>query len=88
MLSVETAMTAEKVVTVKSDVVNVRVEKTATEMANTIVVEQPEWNVLSESAQADGTDICQQRGAVSLNCSRRPRLQRPRRKWTPSRFSG
>ena len=56
VLSVETAVTAEKVVTVKFDVVNVTVEKTATEMAKTIVVEQAERNVLSESAYADGTD--------------------------------
>ena len=48
-------MTAEKVVTVKSDVVKVAVEKTTTEMAKTIVVEQAERNVPSESAQADGT---------------------------------
>ena len=47
VLSVETAVT---VVTVKFDVVNVTVEKTATEMAKTIVVEQAKRNVLSESA--------------------------------------
>ena len=50
------AMAAEKVVTVKSDVHSVDVEKTATEIPKTIVVEQVERNGLSESAQADGTD--------------------------------
>ena len=53
--SVETAITAEKVVTGKSDVVNVAVEKTATEFTETVVVEQAERNVSSVSAQADGT---------------------------------
>ena len=40
--TVTAAMTAEKVVTVKSDVENVAVSKTATEMANTIALEQAE----------------------------------------------
>ena len=53
---VTAAMAVEKVATVKSDVKNVAVEKTATEKVKTIVVEQADRNVSSESAQTDGTD--------------------------------